>query len=75
MSDIIELLNEIKFNLDDLSEQLEGAAYMLNENSPHREFLKYLKRCLCDMHDKIAWNLKFNKEKNPKLDLSTPNCS
>jgi hypothetical protein len=64
----IESLKEIKKDLYNLDNQIEGAIYMLDEEDPTRSFLQYLQRCMIGMHDKIGWELKTNKN-NP------PNCS
>lgn len=64
----IEVIKDIKKDLSSLDHQIEGAAYMINEDSPHRNFLNYLQRCLRGMHDKIGFELKINKN-------NMPNCS
>jgi hypothetical protein len=67
MNDLTESLIEIRKDLRNLDHQIEGAAYMINENSPHREFLKYIQRCLRGTHDSIAFQLKSN--------IASQNCS
>ena len=64
----IETLKEIKRDLYNLENQIEGAKYMLDEEDPTRAFLDYLQRCLIGMHDKIGWEIKTNKN-------IPPNCS
>ena len=64
----IETLKEIKKDLYNLDNQIEGAIYMLDEEDPTSAFLRYLQRCLIGMHDKIGWELKTNKN-------TLPNCS
>ena len=46
----IEVIKDIKKDLSSLDHQIEGAAYMINEDSPHRNFLNDLQRCLKAMH-------------------------
>jgi hypothetical protein len=67
MNDLTESLIEIRNKLRTLDDQIEGAAYMVNENSPHREFLKYIQRCLRGTHDSISFQLKIN--------ITSQNCS
>lgn len=64
----IEELKEIKKDLAALDHQIEGAKYMVDEDSPSYVFLNYLQRCLVGMHDKIGFELKINKN-------NMPNCS
>ena len=75
MSDLVVTMENVKEGLGTLCDQIEGAARMLNDNSPHREFMDYIRSCLTGMHANIAWELKKNKEKKLDLDLSPPHCS
>jgi hypothetical protein len=58
-----ELLGDIKKDLGSLEQQLEGASYMLSDESPHYKFLKYVQRCILGMHDKIGFEIKANAAK------------
>ena len=68
MSELIEKLKEIKKDLGSLDHQIEGAKYMVDEDSSVYNFLNYLQRCLLGMHDKIGFEIKTNINK-------IPNCS
>lgn len=70
MNDLIQVVIEMKKDLSNLSEQIEGASYMVNENSPHYEFLKYLQRVVISMHDKLGFQIKVSKDKSPPLNCS-----
>ncbi len=58
MSQLIEDLKEIKTDLSSLDHQIEGAKYMVDEESPAHNFLNYLQRCLGGMHDKLGWGIR-----------------
>lgn len=70
VNDFVHEIIDIKKDLANLSEQIEGAAYMVNENSPHHEFLKYVQRAVLGMHDKIGFQIKVSRDKSPPLNCS-----
>jgi hypothetical protein len=70
MNDLIELMTEMKNDLASLSEQIYGAAKMVNQESPHCEFLRYVMQVVDRFHDKLAFQLKVSKEKSPPLNCS-----
>jgi hypothetical protein len=70
MNDLISQLIDIKKELSNLSEQIYGASLMVNDMSPHFDFLRYLMRAVDGFHDKIAFQLKVSKEKSPPLNCS-----
>jgi hypothetical protein len=70
MNDFIQEIIDVKKDLANLNEQIEGASYMVNDNSPHYDFLKYLQRVLMGMHDKLGFQLKVSREKSPPLNCS-----
>lgn len=70
MNDLIQEIIDIKKDLATLSEQVHGAAFMVNELSPQHEFFMYIQRVLLAMHDKLAIHLKLSKEKSPPLNCS-----
>jgi hypothetical protein len=70
MNDLIHEVIDIKKDLANLAEQIEGASHMLNPRSPHYSFLKYIQSVIDGFHDKLAFQLKVSKEKSPPLNCS-----
>lgn len=68
MNDLFEQLEEIKKDLANLEQQIEGACYMVSALSPTYKFLTYIQRCVFGIHDKILCEIKTNK-------TYIPNCS
>ena len=58
MSELFDKLTDLKKDLASLDHQIEGAAYMIDNESPHHNFMKYLQRSLCRIHDQIGFQIK-----------------
>jgi hypothetical protein len=70
MNDLIVELIEMKKDLASLSQQIYGAMKMVNQESPHCEFLRYVMQVIDGFHDKLGFQLKVSKEKSPPLNCS-----
>jgi hypothetical protein len=70
MNELISVLIDLKKDMGNLAEQIYGARMMVNEKSPHYEFLKYVGHAIDGFHDKIAFQIKVSKEKSPPLNCS-----
>ncbi len=70
MNDLIHVVIEMKKDMENLAEQIEGACYMLNPRSPHCAFLKYVQDVVDGFANKLAFQLKVSKDKSPPLNCS-----
>lgn len=63
-------LKEIMKSLNQLDDQLEGAAYMVEHEPSVNDFMHYIQRCLRGVNDQLGWYVKTHDQAGKVLNCS-----